>query len=294
MSVDVRGHAVVITGAAGGLGSDFAREFARRGARVLVNGPLHEEDDKVARLAEEITSTGGIAVANYDDVAYEAGGAALVLSALDVFGRVDAVIHSAGCLRDRTLAKLSGEELREVLDVHLRGAFHVVLPAYREMKEQGSGCFVFLTSAAGLFGNPGQANYAAAKMGLVGLSSVVAIEGERHGIRSNVVSPYARTATTANFLDAFGLDLQPEQITPLVVYLASSGCDVTHRIFSAGGGHFARVFVGRGQGWTAGGDRKPTAEDVAANMEAILDASDVMLPDSAAAEIALLAEKLRG
>ena len=293
MKVDFRERVVVITGAGGGLGSDFACEVARRGARVVVNNHLGQAEDKASRVAAQIAADGGTARANHDDVTTEEGGAALVQASVEAFGHVDAVIHSAGCLRDRTLARLDGQELRDVLDVHLHGAFHVVLPAYRAMKERGSGCFVFLTSAAGLFGNPGQANYAAAKMGVVGLSSVLAIEGARHGIRSNVVSPYARTAPTEAFLSAFGLDLEPEQITPLVVHLAAADCEVTQRVFSAGGGHFARVFVGRGQGWTAGGDRRPTAEQVADNMDAILDVSEVLLPESAEAEIALLATKLR-
>jgi len=292
MDLDFRGRAVIVTGGGSGLGRHFALEFARRGASVLVDDWFRDED-RAARVTAEIVAEGGVAVASSESVATEEGGEAIVQAALEAFGRVDVLVQSAGCLRDRSVAKLTSEELHDVLDVNLIGAFNVALPAYRTMRSQGGGSIILLSSAAGIFGNPGQANYAAAKMGLLGLSSVLAHEGERHGIRSNVVSPYARTPISAEFLDSLGLDLQPEHIAPLVTVLAASECVLTRRVFSAGGGHFAAVVIGRGQGWTAGGDRRPTAEDVAGHMDEILDASQPVFPASAQEELALLTEKLR-
>jgi NAD(P)-dependent dehydrogenase (short-subunit alcohol dehydrogenase family) len=290
----------IVTGAGGGLGRTYALDLGARGARVVVNdlggrpdgtGAGHNMADTVV---DEIRKAGGEAVANYDSVSTPEGGEAIVKTALDQFGRVDIVINNAGILRDKTFAKLAPEDLEIVLDVHLKGAFFVSQPAFRAMKDQGFGRFVFTASAAGVFGNFGQTNYGAAKMGLVGLSNVLALEGLKYNIRSNVVAPIARTRLTEQLLGPLAETLDPELVTPLVVYLVSEGCELTHEVFSVGGGRFARAFVGITPGWFAGRGNVPTAEDVQAHIEQIRSTDGFEIPLSATGELKILAQQLRG
>jgi NAD(P)-dependent dehydrogenase (short-subunit alcohol dehydrogenase family) len=202
------GRVAIVTGAGGGLGRTYALELARRGARVVVNDKGGAADgtgsgsSMADAVVKEIREAGGSAVASYDSVSTPEGGSAIVKTAVDAFGRVDVVINNAGILRDKTFAKLEPENLEVVLDVHLKGAFFVSQPAFRLMKEQGYGRFLFTASNAGIFGNFGQTNYGAAKMGLVGLSNVLALEGAKNGITSNVLAPMARTRLTESLLGA--------------------------------------------------------------------------------------------
>jgi NAD(P)-dependent dehydrogenase (short-subunit alcohol dehydrogenase family) len=290
----------IVTGAGGGLGRTYALDLGARGARVVVNdlggkpdgtGAGHNMADTVV---DEIRKAGGEAVANYDSVSTPEGGEAIVKAALDEFGRVDVVINNAGILRDKTFAKLPPEDLEIVIDVHLKGAFFVSQPAFRAMKDQGYGRFVFTASAAGVFGNFGQTNYGAAKMGLVGLSNVLALEGLKYNIRSNVVAPIARTRLTEQLLGPLAETLDPELVTPLVVYLVSEGCELTHEVYSVGGGRFARAFVGITPGWFSGRGNTPTAEDVQAHIEQIRSTDGFEIPLSATDELKILAQQLRG
>jgi NAD(P)-dependent dehydrogenase (short-subunit alcohol dehydrogenase family) len=232
------GRVAIITGAGGGLGRTYALDLGKRGAHVVVNdlGGAADGTGSGSSMADtvvkEITEAGGSAVANYDSVSTPEGGEAIVKTALDNFGKVDIVINNAGILRDKTFAKLSPEELGIVLDVHLKGAFFVSQPAFRVMKENGYGRFVFTASAAGIFGNFGQTNYGAAKMGLVGLSNVLALEGAKYNIKSNVVAPIAFTRLTEQLLGAAAKALGPECVTPIVTYLCSEASDITHEIYS--------------------------------------------------------------
>ncbi len=200
----------VITGAGGGLGRSYALYLAARGASIVVNdlgGTTDGQgnDRKAAdSVVAEIHALGGKAVANYDSVATAAGGARIVQAAMDTFGCVDIVINNAGILRDASLVKMSSDSFDTLIDVHLKGAFYVTQPAFRVMKERGYGRVVYTASGAGLFGNFGQANYAAAKMGLVGLSSVTAIEGAKYNIKSNVITPIARTRLTEDLMGVTG------------------------------------------------------------------------------------------
>lgn len=258
----------VITGAGGGLGKTYAVELARRGARVVVNDLGGNPDGTGAasspaeQVVDEIKAAGGEAVANFDNVGTAEGGQAIIDTAMSNYGRVDIVINNAGILRDKSFVKMTPEEIDAVLTVHLRGAFFVSQPAFRQMKTQGYGRLLFTTSAAGLFGNFGQTNYSAAKMGLVGLSSTLAIEGANAGITSNVIAPLARTRLTDELLGPMGEKLGPELVTPMAIYLVSRECTLTHEVFAAGAGWFGRAFVGLTPGVFPGDIGSATAEDI--------------------------------
>jgi NAD(P)-dependent dehydrogenase (short-subunit alcohol dehydrogenase family) len=245
-------------------------------------------------VCKEIEQAGGRAVPNYDSVTTPEGGEAIVQSALDAFGRVDIVINNAGILRDKSFANLAPADLEAVVDVHLKGAFFVTQPAFRAMKEQKYGRIVLTASAAGIFGNFGQTNYGAAKMGLVGLSNVLAVEGAKYNITSNVIAPIAKTRLTEDLLGPLGDKLQPEQISGLVAYLCSEGCTLSHEIFSVGGGRIARVFVGLAQGWFDKGDGLPSPEEVRDNIDAISATEGFTIPRSAQDELMALAPLMQG
>ncbi|MFH1531940.1 MAG: SDR family NAD(P)-dependent oxidoreductase [Pseudomonadota bacterium] len=276
------GRVAVVTGGGRGLGRTYALELARRGAKVVVNDPGDTRDgakDGFARPAnevvDEIRAAGGEAVASYDSVADEAGGQAIIDAALDAFGRCDILIHNAGILRDRSFVRMSAEEWDAVLAVHLDGAFNVCRPAFRRMKAQGYGRVVLTTSAAGLFGNFGQANYGAAKAGQVGLMNTLAIEGARSGIKVNTVAPLAATRLTEDVLPPeLQEKLTPEYVTPLVVYLASERCPDTGRVVAAGMGYFGRYAVVQGEGVRLGEGGPPTPEGVLEALDRIADLSE--------------------
>ncbi len=284
----------IITGAGGGLGRTYALELAKRGAKVVVNdlGGKADGTGKSSSMAdtvvEEITGAGGTAVANYDSVATPDGGNAIVQTALDSFGTVDIVINNAGILRDRTFAKMTVEEIDLVLDVHLRGAFYVTQPAFQVMKERGYGRLIFTSSGAGVFGNFGQTNYGAAKMGLVGMMNVLAVEGAKYNIKCNAIAPTAKTRLTEDLLGPMAEFVAPETVTPMVIYLVSEACDITHEIFSIGGGRFARAFIGVTPGWFAGKGAVVSADDVAANIEQIRKTDGYTIPGNIGDELGLI------
>lgn len=288
----------VITGAGGGLGKTYALMLAARGAKVVVNDLGGQPDgtgqstSMADETVKEITEAGGTAVANYDSVATPEGGEAVIQAALDHFGSADIVINNAGILRDKTFAKLEPKDLEAVLDVHLKGSFFVSQPAFRAMKERGYGRLLFAASAAGIFGNFGQSNYGAAKMGLVGLSNVLAVEGAKYNIKSNVIAPVAKTRMTESLLGPMADALAPEYVTPLAAYLVSEQCELTHEIFSVGGGRYARIFVGLAPGWFT--RDTPSPEDVRDHMGEIRETEGYIIPSSIADEMKALAEKLKG
>ena len=294
------GRVAIVTGAGGGLGKAHALLLASRGAKVVVNDLGGAPDGTGASespadlVVKEILSEGGQAVANFDSVATPEGGAAIVQTALDAYGTVDIVINNAGILRDKSFAKIEPADFDILIDVHLRGAFHVSQPAFKVMKEKGFGRFVHTTSAAGLFGNFGQGNYAAAKTGLIGLSNVLAIEGAKNNITSNVIAPIARSRLTESLLGPLAEVLDPEKVAPLVAYLVSPNCNITHEIFSVGGGRIARVFLGLTPGWFAGKDTAFTPDDVAAHIDEIRSPEGYTIPNGVSDEMMLLMQQLQG
>jgi NAD(P)-dependent dehydrogenase (short-subunit alcohol dehydrogenase family) len=294
--VSFENRTVIVTGAGNGLGKAYALELGSRGARVVVNDLGGAVDGSGSgstpadEVVNEIIANGGEAVANYDSVATKEGGASIVQTAIDNFGTVDAVVNNAGILRDKSFAKMEEEDLNAIIDVHLKGTFFVCQPAFIQMKEQGYGRFVNVSSPSGLFGNFGQLNYGAAKMGIVGLTNVLAIEGAKYNIKANVIAPNAATRMTE---ELFGEDMSKlltvDNITPLVVYLASEQCDVTHEIFSAGGGRFARIGISTDVGYF---NASAKAEDIFANIGEIRDLSNPIYPTSLADELPLFNEAM--
>jgi NAD(P)-dependent dehydrogenase (short-subunit alcohol dehydrogenase family) len=289
------GKVAIITGAGGGLGREHALLLASRGALVVVNDLGGAVDgtgsDKGAaeRVVDEIKAAGGEAVADTSSVATPEGGAAIVQSAIDAYGRVDIVINNAGILRDKSFHNMEPDLMNPVFDVHLKGAFHVTQPAWVRMREQGYGRIVSTSSAAGLFGNFGQTNYGAAKMGLVGFTRVLAVEGAKYDIKANAIAPLALTRMTESIMGALGDKLDPGLVSPLVTYLAHESCEATGRVFSVGGGRVAEIFLAETQGYT-----KPdlTPEDVRDHWSTITDQAGYGVPSNLAEETAMFLKAL--
>jgi NAD(P)-dependent dehydrogenase (short-subunit alcohol dehydrogenase family) len=262
----------IVTGAGGGLGRCHALELARRGARVVVNDLGSAVDGSgqsisaAQAVVDEIAAAGGTAIASGDSVASEEGGAAIVATAMEAFGRVDVLVNNAGILRDAAFKNMTADQVDAVIAVHLAGAFNVTRAVWPVMREQNYGRIVQTTSGTGLFGNFGQANYGAAKMGLVGMMHVLAIEGARNGIAVNAIAPIARTRMTEDIMGDAGKAMDPELVTPVVVYLSHRDCDRTAHIYSVGAGKVSRVFIGVTKG----------IEDTTLTPEAVAESIDVI------------------
>lgn len=298
-TIDFNDQVVIVTGAGRGLGRLYALDLAKRGAAVVVNdlgGSMRGEgaDGSVAdQVVDEIRRAGGKAVASYDSVATPEGGEAIVRIAIEHFGRLDAVISNAGIFGSADFESLTADEWRRMLGVHLDGSFFLGRPAYRVMKAQGYGRFVFTSSSAGLFGQAQEAHYAAAKAGILGLSNVVAIEGEEHGIKANCVLPFGFSRMVTETVGGEGTAaeipflkiIDPKLVVPIVVYLASRACELTHQNYSAGAGRYARVFAGLGEGWLAPAGSEPTAEDIAANVGKMSATRPFSVPTSIVDEV---------
>jgi NAD(P)-dependent dehydrogenase (short-subunit alcohol dehydrogenase family) len=304
--IDFTGQVAIVTGAGRGLGRLYAIELARRGAAVVVNdlgGSMHGDgaDTSIAdAVVEEIERAGGVAAASHDSVDSPEGGEAIVRTAIDRFGRLDAVVSNAGIFNSVAFEDMSPTDWRRMLSVHLDGGFYLSQPAYREMKAAGYGRFVFISSSGGMFGQPMEAHYAAAKAGLVGLANVIAIEGAQHGILANTVLPFGfsrmvtETVGDPKALEETGFlkVVQPELVVPVVAFLASRACEFSHQNYSACAGRFARVFVGLGEGWLAEPDSNPTADDVAAHLSEVSATEPFTVPGSIFEEVFAVCERL--
>ncbi|WP_036477818.1 SDR family NAD(P)-dependent oxidoreductase [Mycobacterium sp. URHD0025] len=286
MSITFENQVAIVTGAGGGLGRCHALELARRGARVVVNDLGSAVDGSGAsmsaaqKVVDEITADGGTAIANGDSVATEAGGQAIIAAATEAFGRVDVLVNNAGILRDAAFKNMTADQVDAVIAVHLTGAFNVTRAVWPVMRQQNYGRIVQTTSGTGLFGNFGQANYGAAKMGLVGMMHVLAIEGARSGITVNAIAPIARTRMTEEIMGEAGKAMDPGLVTPVVIYLAHRGCERTAHIYSVGAGKVSRVFIGVTKGIE---DTALTAEGVAKAIDRIDDSSSFVIRGGPAA-----------
>ena len=254
MTIRFDGRVAIVTGAGNGLGRSHALELARRGARVVVNDFGGARDGSGGSLSpaeavvEEIRRDGGEAIADGANVTNAGDCEAMVAEALRKWKRVDILINNAGILRDRSFAKMTPQEWQAVVDVHLTGSANCTLAAWNPMREQNYGRIVMTTSTSGLYGNFGQANYGAAKMGLVGLMNTLVIEGAKYDIRVNCLAPTAATRMTEDILTPEMLDmLKPEFVTPAAVFLVSE--DAPNRtVLLAGAGHFATLEIRESRG----------------------------------------------
>ncbi len=262
----------VITGAGRGLGRAYALLLAARGAKIVVNDPGASlkgdglDLGPALEVVNEIKAAGGQAVASTDSVATSAGGHAIIQCALDHYGRVDILIHNAGIVRRAPLAEMSYEDFELVLDVHLRGAFHVVRPAFPLMCKAGYGRIVLTGSINGLYGNYKNANYSVAKAGIMGLSNVAALEGAEHNVKSNVILPAAVTRMSEGVDTSAFPPMPPEMVAAAVGWLSHESCSVSGEILISAAGRVARAYVSE----TPGVFRSDWAiEDVAEQIAAV-------------------------
>ncbi len=249
------GRVAVITGAGGGLGKAYALLLAGRGARVVVNDLGGTFDGKGAdstpaqKVVDQIKSAGGEAVANYESVSEWESAQKIIQAAIDHYGQIDILINNAGILRDKSLLKMEIADYLKVIEVHLNGTYYCTKAAFAHMREQSYGRIVSTASAAGVYGNFGQTNYGAAKMGIVGLMNCVCQEGARYGVLANTVVPTAGTRLTATVMPPDVVDkVKPEYVAPMVVYMCSEQFQESGKIYTAGGGYFSRAAVVEGPG----------------------------------------------
>jgi NAD(P)-dependent dehydrogenase (short-subunit alcohol dehydrogenase family) len=279
---EFEGKVVVVTGAGGGLGKSHALEFARRGAKVVVNdlggsGDGVGSSDMADVVVEEIRAEGGIAIANKASVSDKAGARSIIDDAVSEFGTVDILINNAGILRDKSFKKMALEDWDIVMDVHLNGTAYVTHAAWPIMYEKGYGRIVMTSSTSGIYGNFGQANYGAAKMGMLGLINVLAIEGATKNVRVNGLAPGAATRLIATIPGREDLDPEnpdpsahPKLVTPAVLLMASENAP-TGKVIQASGGNFSVCAVFNNENLNLGLD--VTYEDLEANAERLFDMS---------------------
>ncbi|HEY9266244.1 MAG: SDR family oxidoreductase [Mycobacterium sp.] len=274
----VQDRVIVVTGAGGGLGREYALTLAREGASVVVNdlGGARDGTGSGSAMADEVVKeirdAGGRAVANYDSVAESEGAANIIKTAIDEFGKVDGVVSNAGILRDGTFHKMEFGSWDAVLKVHLYGGYNVIRAAWPHFRENGFGRVVVATSTSGLFGNFGQANYGAAKLGLVGLINTLAQEGAKYNIKANAVAPIAATRMTQDILPPEVFEkLTPEYVAPVVAYLCTEENPDTASVFIVGGGKVQRVALFQNTGVTF--TDVPSVDDVAGRWGEITDLS---------------------
>ena len=277
---------VIITGAGNGLGKTYALEFGRRGANVVVNdlggSAFGDGSDKAAAdvVVDEIKAAGGNAVANYDSVT---DGDQIVAAALDTFGKVDVVINNAGIVRDKTFHKMEESDWNLIYEVHVLGAFKVTHAAWPHMRDQNYGRIVFTTSAAGIYGNFGQTNYSMAKLGQLGMSQTLALEGISKNILVNTIAPIAGSRLTETVMPQDLVDaLQPEYVMPLVIKLCDEESKETGGLFEVGAGWIGKLRWERSKGHGFNLSEGFSAEDVSENWNSITDFNDADHPGNIA------------
>ncbi len=289
MTISFENKVAIVTGSGGGLGRAYALELARRGAKVVINDLGGARDGTGSSLSaaqavvDEIQAAGGEAMANGASVTDAAAVEKMVAVVKERWGRIDILINNAGILRDKTFVKMTLDDFRQVLDVHLMGSVICTKAVWEVMREQAYGRILMTTSSTGLYGNFGQANYGAAKLALVGLMKTLALEGAKYNVRVNTVAPLAATRMTEDLMPAELLArMGPETVVPAAVYLVSEDAP-TNAIINAGGGGFERAHVTL----TRGIHVKPedmTVETIAARFDEISDRTGEIVPDTGAAQ----------
>jgi len=296
-SIGFENRVAIVTGAGEGIGRSYALDLAKRGARVVVNdigcGP--DNGRTAEKVVDEIIRAGGQAVANFDSVATLAGGQNIVDTAMDHFGRLDILINNAGILRDRTFMKMTEQEWDDVIAVHLKGAFCVTQPAVKIMKERRYGRIVFTASSSGMYGNFGQSNYGAAKMGVIGIMNTLKLETARYNININTVAPNAATGMTDGvFPEEVSKRIKPEFNTPIVTYLCSELNQESGLIFTMSAGWFARSAMVSGKGVCIGDAQRPIAAEEIRDRFDQIKSLEKALPYDHCGEIYSLGRPLTG
>lgn len=292
------GQVVVVTGAGNGLGKEYAKFFASRGAKVVVNdlgGGIHGKkgsDVKVADVVvQEIKDAGGEAVANYNAVQE---GEKIIKTAIDNYGRIDVLINNAGILRDITIRNMKDEDWDIIMDVHVHGSMKTARAAWPYFRKQRYGKVINTASASGLFGNFGQSNYAAAKMAVVGFTETLAKEGAKYNIYCNVLAPAAASRLTQTVWPPEMMEaMKPDFIVPIVGVLVHSSCKESGSIFEAGAGHYSKIRWERSKGFIAKPDDSLTPDVVLRNYDKIVDFKNADHPTSVADGISLLEQAMK-
>jgi len=296
-SITFNNKVAIVTGAGKGIGKQYALDLAKRGASVVVNdiGKHPKSGSTADMVVTEIKKRGGKAVANYDSVATMQGGQGIIDTAMEHFGKADILINNAGILRDRTFMKMTEDEWDQAIAVHLKGAFCVTQPALRIMKENNYGRIVFTASSSGMYGNFGQSNYGAAKMGVIGIMNTLKLETAKYNIKINTVAPNASTDMTKGvFPKNVAKRIKPEFNTPIVTYLCSEENRESGMIFTMSAGWFARSVMVSGKGLCIGDTKRPIlAEEIRDNFYKIKDIENA-LPYEHCGEIYNLGKPLTG
>ena len=296
MTISFQGRVAIVTGAGGGLGRAYALELARRGAKVVVNDLGGTRDgtghsDAATKVVEEIRAAGGTAVANGASVTDLAQVEAMVAEAKAEFGTVHILINNAGILRDKSFAKMEMDDFRAVVDVHLIGSANCTKAVWETMREQGYGRVLMTCSSTGLYGNFGQANYGAAKLGLAGLAKTLALEGAKYNVRVNTIAPVAATRMTEDLFPPEMLArFEPELVAPAALFLVSEDAP-TNAILGAGAGIVQAAYVTLTRGIAL---PEPTPEAVADNWAAIIDREGEVVPQSGADQTMAILQRLQG
>ena len=297
MSIDFTGRVAIVTGAGGGLGRAYALELARRGARVVVNDLGGARDgggssDAAAAVVDQIRSAGGEAMANGANVTDQAQVTEMVAKAREAWGGVHVLINNAGILRDKSFAKMTMNDFRLVVDVHLAGTATVTKAVWETMRAQNYGRILMTSSSSGLYGNFGQANYGAAKLGIAGLAKTLTLEGAKQNIRVNTLAPVAATRMTEDILPPAAMAaFAPENVVPAAIYLVSEDAP-SGAIVGAGAGVYQAAYVTLTQGALLPPDER-TAEGVAAAWDRIIDRSGEIVPGSGMEQTMLIGARLQ-
>jgi len=286
------GRVAIVTGAGAGIGREYALELAKRGAKVVVNDLGGARDGSggsssaADTVVEEIKAAGGEATANYDNVSTMEGGENIVKTAVDAYGKVDILVNNAGILRDKSFLKMTEAEWDAVIAVHLKGAFCVTQPAAKVMKENNYGRIIFTSSTSGLYGNFGQTNYGAAKLGLVGIMNTLKLEMAKYNVKINTIAPTAWTRMTEDIMpEAVGKKLKPKFNVPLVVYLCSEDNEDSGKTYVMGAGWYGRTAIVCAPGACLGdADRDIAVEEIRDNFPKI-DSLDDAEPANSGSDI---------